>query len=203
MKKISYIDRCLGISYTVLIITFIAGLVHQSFTVSAEPVCDIEEELQTDTRPLEVVENQISYTTSDLTIQDKEASKYVVHEYTEQEMQTELYDDSLELLAICVEAEAGNQDFYGKCLVVDVILNRVDSDRFPNDITSVITQDYQFSSLTDGNMDKVWEPSEETYKAVKSELMDRTDYQVLFFTEGQYNPYCEPMFKYGDHYFGK
>lgn len=137
------------------------------------------------------------------TIDPKEASKYVVHEYTEEEMQTELYDDSLELLAICVEAEAGNQDLMGKRLVVDVILNRVDSEKFPNDITSVITQDYQFSSYTDGNMDKVWEPSEETFEAVRMELEERTNSEVLFFTEGRYNPYCEPLFKHGDHYFGR
>ena len=138
-----------------------------------------------------------------VSIQPKEASKYIVHEYTEEDMECELYDDSLELLAICVEAEAGNQDLKGKRLVVDVILNRVDSDRFPNDIESVITQVGQFSSYWDGHMDAVYEPSEETFEAVKMELEDRLDSEVLFFTEGRYNPYCEPMFKYGAHYFGR
>jgi N-acetylmuramoyl-L-alanine amidase len=151
---------------------------------------------------LQVIESGV-YLTAELYVQPKEARKYVVHEYTEEEMQTELYDDSLELLAICVEAEAGNQDIMGKRLVVDVILNRVDSERFPNDITSVITQAYQFSSYTDGNMDKVWEPSEETYEAVRIELMERTNSEVLFFTEGRYNQYCEPLFIHGDHYFGR
>lgn len=113
------------------------------------------------------------------------------------------YYDSLELLAICVEAEAGNQDLMGKRLVVDVILNRVDSDRFPDDITSVITQPWQFSSWEDGRMDKVWSPSEETYQAVRMELESRTDSEVLFFTEGRYNEYCIPMYIHGDHYFGR
>ena len=138
-----------------------------------------------------------------VSLQPKEASKYIVHEYTTEDMECELYDDSLELLAICVEAEAGNQDLKGKRLVVDVILNRVDSDRFPNDIESVITQVGQFSSYWDGHMDAVYEPSEETFEAVKMELEDRLDSEVLFFTEGRYNPYCEPMFKYGAHYFGR
>ena len=146
---------------------------------------------------------QLAIQAQELSVEPKEASKYVVHEMTPEELAEEEYDDSLELLAICVEAEAGNQDFYGKCLVIDTILHRVDSDQFPNDITSVITQDNQFESYSNGHMDAVWEPSEETYRAVKSELMDRTDYEVLFFTEGRYNPYCTPLFKYGDHYFGK
>ena len=53
--------------------------------------------------------------------------------------------DSLEMLAKCVQAEAGNQGLLGKRLVVDVILNRVDSDRFPNTIEGVITQSGQFA----------------------------------------------------------
>lgn len=184
-----------------LIMCVVAGIL-VSLCLYFAKTCSILVEAET-VEPLEVISDRITYTTSNLTVQPKEERKYVVHEYTEEEMQTELYDDSLELLAICVEAEAGNQDLMGKRLVVDVILNRVDSERFPNDITSVITQDYQFSSYTDGNMDKVWEPSEETFEAVRTELEERTNSEVLFFTEGRYNPYCEPLFKHGDHYFGR
>lgn len=114
----------------------------------------------------------------------------------------EEYYDSLETLAICVEAEAGNQDLMGKRLVADVILNRVDSNKFPNDINSVIYQKNQFSSATDGGMNKVWEPSEETFKAVQMELDHRTDCNILYFTAGKYNKYCTPAYKHGDHYFG-
>lgn len=114
----------------------------------------------------------------------------------------ELYCDSLEMLAVCVEAEAGNQGLKGKRLVADVILNRVDSDKFPNDIESVISQRNQFSTYTDGAMDRVSEPSEETIKAVQMELEQRIDSKILYFTAGRYNPYCTPAYKYKDHYFG-
>lgn len=118
------------------------------------------------------------------------------------DIQEEIYWDSLEMLAICVEAEAGNQDLYGKRLVADVILNRVDSDRFPDNIVSVITEKYHFTTYWDGAMDMVTCPSEETYEAVRMELNERTDDKILFFTAGDYNPYCTPAFKYKDHYFG-
>ena len=108
--------------------------------------------------------------TEELSVQPKETIMFPVHEMTEEEMQEQLYDDSLEMLAICVEAEAGNQDLMGKRLVVDVILNRVDSDKFPDDIVSVITQTNQFSSYSDGHMDGIYEPSEETFRAVRMEL---------------------------------
>lgn len=94
----------------------------------------------------------------------------------------EIFCDSLETLAICVEAEAGNQDLYGKRLVVDVILNRVDSERFPDNIEDVISQKYQFTTYWDGSMGRVDEPSPETYEAVRLELESRTDDSILFFT---------------------
>lgn len=110
--------------------------------------------------------------------------------------------ETIDVLAICVEAEAGNQGLYGKRLVTDVILNRVDSERFPDDIYSVISQKYHFTSFWDGSMEKVTEPSEETLEAVQMELEQRSDSKILFFTAGDYNPYCIPAYKYGAHYFG-
>jgi len=120
----------------------------------------------------------------------------------EEEVWTEEFCDSLEILASCVEAEAGNQDLKGKRLVCDVILNRVESDRFPDSIEAVVTQKYQFSTYWDGSMDRVV-PSEETFEAVQMEIYgERLDREILFFTAENYNTYCIPGYIYGDHYFG-
>jgi len=110
-------------------------------------------------------------------------------------------DNSFLLLAKCIEAEAGNQGLKGKRLVADVILNRADSDIFPNDITAVITQKNQFSSYTDGGIDKA-QPTLETYLAINMELSERLDKNILYFTAGSYNQYCTPAYIYGNHYFG-
>lgn len=120
----------------------------------------------------------------------------------EPEEWTEEFCDSLEILAQCVEAEAGNQDLTGKRLVCDVILNRVESERFPDSIEEVISQKYHFSTYWDGTMAAIV-PSEETFKAVQMELYgERLDYNILFFTAENYNAYCIPGYIYGDHYFG-
>lgn len=121
------------------------------------------------------------------------------------DLEAEYYCDSLELLACCVEAEAGNQDLYGKKLVVDVVLNRVDSSEFPDNITDVIMQCsssgvYQFSVVGDGRIFTV-EPSEETFQAVQEELEARTNSEVLFFTAEGFSPYGTDWQKVGDHYF--
>ena len=117
------------------------------------------------------------------------------------EMENEEFCDSLEILACCVEAEAGNQDLLGKRLVADVILNRVDSPRFPDTIEGVISQKYHFTTFWDGTMSRIV-PSDETFEAVQMELDERTDKEILFFTSGNYNTFCVPAYKHGDHYFG-
>lgn len=127
------------------------------------------------------------------------------YEMTQEELEEELFYDSLELLACCVEAEAGNQDLYGKRLVVDVVLNRVDSPDFPDTIEEVILQRgsngvYQFSVVGNGRIYQM-EPAEETYEAIRLELESRTNTEILFFTAEGYIPYGKPWAKVWDHYF--
>lgn len=125
-------------------------------------------------------------------------------EELEEEIEEEIRDGKIELLAQLVEAEAGNQDYIGKCLVADVVLNRIKSDRFPDSIEEVIFEEGQFSCISDGGFDKAgWNISEDSFKAARHEYMAlEIDYDILFFTAGGYNKYCIPAYKYGDHYFG-
>lgn len=122
------------------------------------------------------------------------------YEMMEEELAEEAYYDSLELLALCVEAEAGNQELVGKKYVCDVILNRVDDADYPDNITDVILQQNQFSVVLDG---RIWEvePTEETFQAVREELESRTNYDVLFFSCEGYSQYGTDWKKIGDHYF--
>lgn len=108
--------------------------------------------------------------------------------------------DFLEImeLSCVVEAEAGNQGELGKAYVCDVVLNRVDSDDFPNTIHDVIFQRNQFSTA---KLVGVIEPSMETYKVVFKELRSREDYDILYFRTGHYHVYGKPKFAYKEHYF--
>ena len=119
---------------------------------------------------------------------------------TKEEIAEEEYWDSLELLAVCVEAEAGNQGLDGKRMVVDVILNRVDDPDWPDTIEGVISQPVHFSSYWDGSMDNV-SVSDETFEAVRMELEKRSWPGIYYFTAGSYGAYGTPWKKVGDHYF--
>lgn len=117
----------------------------------------------------------------------------------EEELEGEV--DELELLAICVEAEAGNQSLTGKRMVADVILNRVDDRDFPDTIEGVISQKNAFTSFWDGGMDRVVEPSEETIRAVQMELEKRSWPGLFYFTAEDWPEYGTPWKQVGDHYF--
>lgn len=120
----------------------------------------------------------------------------------EEEIQEEKYEGELELLACLVQAEAGNQNLYGKRLVADVVFNRVASDQFPDTITDVIYQDNQFSTVDDGALERAfYTVTDDDYAAVSAELETRTDYQILYFTAGNYNDCGTPAYQYGAHYF--
>ena len=125
---------------------------------------------------------------------------FQTHEMTAEDIAEEEYYDSLELLALCIEAEAENQGLIGKKYVCDVILNRVDDGDFPDSITDVIMQKNQFSVVLDG---RIWEvePTEETFQAVREELENRTNYNVLYFTSEGFHPCGQAWEKIGDHYF--
>ena len=117
------------------------------------------------------------------------------------QLQEEEYYDSLEELAICVEAEAGNQSLEGRRMVAAVVLNRVDDPGFPDTIKGVIEQKGQFTSFWDGNMAKIKEPSEKSIQAVQLELKERKYKTLFYFRANRYSKYGTPAWKFEDHYF--
>lgn len=91
----------------------------------------------------------------------------VVEEENEDILKLE-YNDYNVLLKI-VEAEAGGEDLIGKIMVANVILNRVNSDAFPDNVTDVVYQKSQFSPISDGRINTV-SISQETLEAVERAL---------------------------------
>lgn len=126
----------------------------------------------------------------------------LVTEDTEEQIQEEIRLGEMELLAQLVEAEAGNQPFEGKCLVVDVILNRVESPGFPDTIEEVIFQDGQFSVIKNGAFDKAgWNMQESDYAAVMCEMEMHQNKDVLYFNNCSIVSGTGNKFKVGDHWF--
>ncbi|WP_261305120.1 cell wall hydrolase [Paenibacillus andongensis] len=89
----------------------------------------------------------------------------------------------LDELARIIHSEARGESFLGQVAVGAVVLNRVQSEKFPDSITEVIHQPGQFSAVDDGQFNL--KPNLSAYRAAKAALngLDPTTGALYF-----YNP---------------
>ena len=116
------------------------------------------------------------------------------------EQQCPYSDKEIELIALVTLAEAEGECEEGKRLVIDTILNRIDSPYFPDSVEDVIYQKNQFSSMWDDRYTRVT-VTEDICDLVRDEIRSRKDANVIFFTADHYGQYGEPMYSIGNHYF--
>ncbi len=69
-------------------------------------------------------------------------------------IQVQLSEKEKDLLARLVTAEAKGEPYKGKVAVAAVVLNRVDSEQFPDSIQQVIYQEKQFQPVDNGMINK-------------------------------------------------
>lgn len=124
----------------------------------------------------------------------------------------EVTEEEYNILLHIAAAEAGGCDIYGRILVVNVILNRVDTKGFPDTIEEVVFQKNQFSPATKGTLWSV-NVSEKTKEAVDRALAGE-DYScgALFFaarkrlsenTMSRFDTKYEKLFEHDGHDFYK
>lgn len=112
------------------------------------------------------------------------------------------YTDAQWLLKTA-QAEAGNQGITGQWLVMCVILNRVESEDFPDTVYGVISQPGQFSTFASGAIDKA-EPTSDTHNALAYLEMGNKAEQIIAFENAKYNSlekYFWRAFSVKDHIF--
>lgn len=109
-------------------------------------------------------------------------------------------DEEIWLIAWITMGEAESECEEGKRLVIDTILNRVDHNSFPDTIYDVIYQPSQFSCVWNGRLDRT-AATDEVCQLVREELVNRCNYEVLYFTAGNYGKFGERLFQVGNHYF--
>lgn len=88
--------------------------------------------------------------------------------------QFSITDEEREMLKYIVEQETRGGSYRHKCIVTNVILNRVRDSRFPNTVKEVLLQKNQFSSLWN-YYQKRNKPDEKTEKAVNDVLNGRVE----------------------------
>lgn len=205
MKKTKILSLCLAVSmifsqcryYAAIGPTFNAT-VHEQETVN-------EDKLYLSIEPV-AREEVSSVDTIDISTQEE-----IVEEQVQEEIEIveepiieepAISDWEIDLISLVTMAEAEDEPELGQRLVIDTILNRVDSERFPNSIYDVIYQPHQFSSMWNGRVDRCY-VMDDIRQLVMEELQYRQNYECLFFTADDYGAYGEHMFPVGNHYFAK
>lgn len=152
--------------------------------------------------PIPVVESKVIYEPiNQISISYQPVQETEVTVTIEEECEEEiLSDEDIELIALVTMAEAEGECEEGKRLVIDTILNRVNSEYFPDTVYDVIYQKSQFSSMWNGRVDKCY-VQDDICELVREELKQQSNYEVMFFTAGNYGQYGTPMFQVGNHYF--
>lgn len=154
----------------------VAGGWGQSQAIAAALVAETEQvqQIQLDEQMEAIAAESVAAMQSDLA---KEAAR--------EENKIQLSQTDKDVLLRIVEAEATGEDITGKMLVANVILNRVNSEIFPDTVEEVVFQKsgskYQFSPIRDGRYYRV-SISETTREAVERVLYGEDESQgALYF----------------------
>lgn len=115
---------------------------------------------------------------------------------------SEFHSEGEDVVAIPRASVVEGECEEGKRLVIDTILNRVDSEHFPDTVYEVVYQPNQFSSMWNGRVDRC-EVRADICDLVYEELESRSNYDVVFFTAGEYSAYGVPIFQVENHYFSR
>lgn len=87
----------------------------------------------------------------------------------------EISDEEIEMLCYVVQAEVGNCSYEHKMWVTRTVINRVISDRFPDNVHDVLTQQNQYSSIKN-YYNKTNQPNNDTVSAVNETLKTERDF---------------------------
>lgn len=138
-------------------------------------------------------------------IEEEPVEEYIPEEVVVEEPDEVSYgisQEDIELIALVTMAEAEGECELGKRYVIDTILNRVDSEYFPNTVYDVIYQKNQFTSMWTDRVTRCY-VREDICQLVREELQTRTNSDVVFFRTLHYHTFGTPVAQVGNHYFSK
>ena len=131
-------------------------------------------------------------------VAESDVSECVLEASDEAELSLYEYDE--DLFARVVMAEAGGEDEAGKRLVIDCILNQVDSGLYGSTVYEVIYYKNNFESVKSG---KIWKvtPTDDIYELIRQETISKYNNDVMYFRTKYYHSFGHKLFKHGRHYF--
>lgn len=111
-------------------------------------------------------------------------------------------EEEIDLIALVTMAEAEGECEEGQRLVIDSILNRVESEHFPDTVHDVIYQKNQYSCVWCDRINRCY-VRDDIKQLVIEEIQNRYNSDVVFFRTNHYHSFGTPVMQVGAHYFSK
>lgn len=139
---------------------------------------ETETEVETETEPETLSENEVPV-------------------YTIEKLSKITLDDFYEICRVVMN-EAGGESYKCQVAVAETIINRINSDKFPNTIEGVLYQPWQYSHASNG------EVTDSVKEAVTQVLEQKVfDNDMMYFREDYYHEFAEDYFYINNMYFSK
>ena len=160
----------------IVMITALSNVSSKAEETSAEQDAQVEHESVAINNTMQNLDYQVTTKASD-EVNEPEVEYYPAFTYSKDWDADDSY-----LLAKIAMAEAEGCNMQTKTLVILTVLNRVQSDEFPDTIHDVIFEEDQFSPIENGRWDRV-EPNEDCWEAVQLVKEAQYDYSggALYF----------------------
>lgn len=111
--------------------------------------------------------------------------------------------EEFDMISKVIMAEAEGEDWEAQWYIACVVLNRVESDLFPDSVEEVIYQENQFSCVWNGRYDMVI-PNDSCMEALQYALdAERIPEDIYYFTSNGYLPETDPYRQVDDMYFSR
>lgn len=134
------------------------------------------------------------------------AMNYEINGPEVETLEFEYYDryseEDINLIALITMAEAEGCSDYAQRLVIDTILNRVESSIWPNTVYEVIYQKGQFEPTWNGRISRCY-VDQDMVALVKEEIASRTNNEVIYFRNNHYFSWATPLVNDSNVYFSK
>lgn len=158
-----------------LVLFYLAFLSILTIEITFQRIQGTSEEIQTEKMEIMVGDGAEEDVKRTIRVMPEAVSerRTVVEQSVTREMAYEISEEDYHTLLKIVEAEAGCEDENGKLLVANVILNRMESSRFPSTVNGVVYQadggKVQFTPAYNGRLQSA-RVSEETIDVVERAL---------------------------------
>lgn len=170
-------------------------IVEQNYLEGTTEETIIEVENEQDQTNIEIVPEEVPGANAQDAIEENPQERV--------EENTPLTDEELELMYKVVSAESRGESLEAQYSVACVILNRMESDMFPNSLEEVIMQKGQFSCVSNGAIYVV--PITDSVEQACAMALQKNDveHDVLWFRSSHYHRGVPKAFQIGKLYFSQ